>query len=422
MTVGVANSSLRGSAPASHPQQPTTAVAAVTSSGFSSKFAAANSTDASTSIVNSSLSDAVTQQLVGPNIHLTKQPVLGPAARQHQHDSAETHSRSAGVHVIDRTVAASSQRGQSGGGLASADAPVAEGGRVVPGQATDRSSDCESEATAATEALPADTYRGTEFGRLGCTHTQPMGDTSTRAAFRPASPPFVFEAAAEEDSLVDFGSKADPPDAAQPRGADLVARGVVQARLAAGDQADAHSQGSDAAPTTGLHQQQLASSHTCAASSSARPQALIGTSQSSWQMHRPLPSTTAAAEPTPLLQQTSESGLHRPASQGIQHIAEGRPVSQARPMARLAEAAGSGDEDFHSETGNGAIVGSKENEPGGMARAVMGPREGQGRPGRQTAARPPKPITSSKVGHPALLTFLCCLFLPTLSHTIIADD
>jgi len=93
-------------------------------------------------------------------------------------------------------------------------------------------------------------------------------------------------------------------------------------------------------------------------------------------------------------------------------------VSEAHPMARPAEAAGSGDDDLHSETGNGAVVGSKENEPGGMARAVRGPREGQGRPGRQTAARPPKPITSSKVGHPALFTFLYCL----LSHMIIVDD
>ena len=148
MTVGVANSSLRGSAPAPHPQQPTTAAAAVPSSGLSSRSAATSITAASTSLVNSSLTDAVTQQLVGSNIQLTKQPVLGPASRgKRQHRSAETHSRSAGMHVADESNVASSQRGQSGGGLASADA------RVVPDQATDRRSDCASEATAATDGL-----------------------------------------------------------------------------------------------------------------------------------------------------------------------------------------------------------------------------------------------------------------------------
>ncbi len=403
MTVGVANSSLRGSAPAPHPQQPTTAAAAVPSSGLSSRSAATNITAASTSLVNSSLTDAVTQQLVGSNIQLTKQPVLGPAAGQRQHRSAETHSRSAGMHVADESNVASSQRGQSGGGLASADA------RVVPDQATDRSSDCASEATAATEALLADTHRSTDFGRLGCIHTQQMSNTAARAAFRPASPPFLFEAA-EEDSLVDFSGKADPPDAAQPRRVDLVARDVVQARLAAGNQAGACSQGSDAVPSARLHPQQPALSQTCAAPSSARPQALIGASQSSWQTHRMLPSATAAAEPVASLQQPSESDFQRPESQGIQHVAAGRHVSEAQPMTRLTEAAGPGDEDLHSETGNGAVVGSKENEPGGMARAVRGPREGQGRAGRQTAARPPKPITSSKVSHPVLLTFLSSCF------------
>jgi len=407
MTVGVANSSLRGSASASHPQQPTTATAAVHSSGLSGRFAATNITAASTSHVNSSLTDAVTQQLVGPNIQLTKQPMLGPAAGQRLHDSAETHSRSAGMHAADNTNSVSSQRGQPGAGLASADVTAAENGRVVPDQATDRSSDCASEATAATEALLADTHRSTDFGRLGCTHTQQMGNSAVRAALRPASPPFLFEAAAEEDSLVDFGGKADPPDAAQSRKVDLVARDPVGANLVAGNQADVHSQGSDAAPSAGLHQQQTAPTQTCAVSTSARSQALPGASQSSWQTHRPLPSTSAAAEPVASFQQTSESGSHRPASQGIQHIAQGRHVSEAQPMGRMAEAAGSGDEDLHSETGNGAVVGSKENVPGGMARAVRGPREGQGRAGRQTAARPPKPITSSKVGHSASFTFFC---------------
>ena len=410
MTVGVANSSLRGSAPAPHPQQPTTAAAAVPSSGLSSRSAATNITAASTSHANSSLTDAVTQQLVGPNIQLTKQPMLGPATGQHQHTSAETHSRSAGMHVADNTNVASSQRGQSGAGLASADAPTAEDRRVVPDQATDRSSDCASEATAATEALLADTHRSTDFGRLGSADTQQMGNSAVRAALRPASPPFLFEAAAEEDSLVDFSGKADPPDAAQPRRVDLVARDVVQARLAAGNQAGACSQGSDAVPSARLHPQQPALSQTCAAPSSARPQALIGASQSSWQTHRMLPSATAAAEPVASLQQPSESDFQRPESQGIQHVAAGRHVSEAQPMTRLTEAAGPGDEDLHSETGNGAVVGSKENEPGGMARAVRGPREGQGRAGRQTAARPPKPITSSKVSHPVLLTFLSSCF------------
>ena len=395
MTAGVANSSLRGSAPAPHPQHPTTAAAAVPSSGLSSRCAATNITAASTSLVNSSLSDAVTQQLVGPSIQLTKQPMLGPAAEQRQHDSAETYSRSAGMHVAGNTNVASSQRGQSRAGLASADVPIAENGRVVPDQATGRSSDCASEATAATEALLADTHRSTDFGRLGSTYTQQMGDSAVRAALRPASPPFLFEAAAEEDSLVDFGRKADPPDAAQPRGVDLIA---------------SDSLGSDAAPSAGLHQQQPAPTQTRAASTSAQPQAFIGASQLSWQTCRTLPSTTAAAEPVASLQQSSESGIHRAASQDMEHVAQVRHVSEAQPMSRLTQAAGSGDDDLHSETGNGAIVGSKENEPGGMARAVRGPREGQDRPGRQTAARPPKPITSSKVSHPAFLTSLsCCL-------------
>ena len=403
MTVGVANSCLRGSTPASHPQQPTTATAAVPSSGLSSRSAATNNTAASTSLVDSSLSDAVTQHLVGPNIHLTRQPVLGPAAGEQQHDSAETHSRSAGMHAADNSNVARSQHGQSGGGLASAD----EKERVVPDQATERSSDCESEATAATEVFSAGTHRSTDFGRLGSTHTQQTSSTAGRAALRPASPPFLFETAAEEESLVDFSSTADPPDAAHSRGVDLVAGDAVRANVAAGKQADAHSQGSDAAPSARLHQQQPALTQTCAAAASARPQALIGASRSSWQTHRMLPSTTGAAELAAPLQQPSESGVDGPASQGIQHVAQRRHVSGAQPMARLTEAAGSGDEDLHSETGNGAVVGSKENEPGGMARAVRGPREGQGRPGRQTAARPPKPITSSKVGHPALLTLLC---------------
>lgn len=415
-TVGVANSSLRGSAPAPHPQQPTTAAAAVPSSSLSSRIAATNMTATSTSHVNSSLSDAVTQQLIGPNIQLTKQPVLGPAAGQRQHNSAETHSQSAGMHVADTSNVASSQRGQSRGGLASADAPIAEDRHVVPDQATDRSSDCASEATAATEALLADTHRSTDFGRLGSTHSQQMGDSTARAAFRPASPPFLFEAAADEDSLVDFSSTDDPPDAAQPRGMNSVASDVMQARLAAGNQAGACSQEFDAAPSARLHQQQSASSQTRAAASSARPQAMPGASQSSWQTHRLLPSTTAAAEPVALLQQPSESGFHRSANQGIQHVAQDRHVSEAQPMSRLTEAALLGDEDLHSETGNGSVVGSKENEPGGMARAVRGPREGQSRAGRQTAARPPKPITSSKVGQSASFTFFCGS-ISTPSHT-----
>ncbi|KAL0024480.1 hypothetical protein WJX77_008530 [Trebouxia sp. C0004] len=390
---GVANSSLTGSAPASHPQL-TTAAAAVPSSGFSSRFAATKITDASTSLVNSSLSDAVTQQMVGPNIQLTKQPVLGPATRQHPHDPAETRLRSAGMHAADNTNVASSQHGQSGAGLASADAPIAEDRHAVPSQATDRSLDCGSEATAATEA---DTHRRTEFGRRGCTHTQQMGDTAARVAFRPASPPFLFEAAAEEDSLVDVGSKADPPDASQSREVDLVARDVVQARLAAGTQADATSQGSHAAPSATLQQQQPASPQTCAASPSAQPQA---SPQSSWQTHRQLPSTNAAAEPTPSVQQTSESGLHRPASQGLHRLGQGRPVSKTLPVATLAEAAAPGDDDVYGEPGN-YVGNSKENEPGVMARAVRGLREGQSRAGRQTAARPPKPITSSKAEYMA---------------------
>ncbi|DBA65600.1 TPA: hypothetical protein ACH3X2_002665 [Trebouxia sp. C0005] len=397
---GVANSSLRGSAPAPHPQHPTTAAAAVTSSSFSSRFAATNTTAASTSLVNASLSDAVTQQLVGPNIQLTKRPVLGPAAARHLHDSAGTHSQPAGTHVADKTNVASSQRDQAGGDLAAANAPIAADRHAVPGQATDRSSDCDSEATAATEALLADTHRSTDFGRLERTHTLQMGDTAVRAAFRPASPPFLFEAAAEEDSLLEFSSRADPPDAAQPIGVDLVARGAVQARLAAGNQADSHPQGSDAVPPSGLHRQQPAPTQTRAASASAQPQFLPGAPQSSWQTHRKLPSTTAAAELMPSVQQTSDVGVHRPASQGVQHLAQGGHVSEAQPIARLTEAAGSGDDDLHSETGNGAVV-SKENEPEGMARAVRGPTEGQGRAGRQTAARPPKPITSSKAEYMA---------------------
>jgi len=88
-------------------------------------------------------------------------------------------------------------------------------------------------------------------------------------------------------------------------------------------------------------------------------------------------------------------------------------VSGAQPDTRqTGTAASSADGAERASAGTAVIDGSKENEPVDMARAVKGTSEGQSRLGKPVAAKPPKPVTSSKVSQHA------CAYYPPAHHQL----
>ena len=349
MIVGVASSSLRASTPAASSAQPSHQAAApqavaaqlanrptdqvvapqavaaqlanrptdqaaapqAAAAHLANRPAGSSSAEAGWSHATASMTDAVTRRLVGHDVHLTNQPMLGPPTRQLQHDRPDS--------------------------------------RPDPERAAD-------------------------------------------AALRPASPPFFFEADVSEESLVDFGGNTDDPDAVHPSMSVQAANNVSDARLAA--VAQLH----DPEPVHQalLHQQ---GAQRPAAPAAAQADSLTSTSQPSSHMQRPVPLTMPAAEPLPLHQRTSASAQLRRAGQASQRAHRDRLESNAHARLQQGEAVGTdGDDSKEDSKGcSGGAGDSKENEPVGMARAVRGPREGQPRGGRQAAAKPPKPVTSSKV-------------------------
>lgn len=370
MIVGVASSSLRASTPAASSAQPSV----------------------------HSMTDAVTQRLVGHDVHLTDQPMLGPPTLQLRHDRPDPRSDPGAAPATAQTHGAPSQHDQGNDALADA-----QSAGVVSGQVTDRSSvSVPVPTSAATETHLAVAHRCTESSRPQTAHSgwaHRGGGGAARAADaapRPASPPFFFEADASEESLVDFGGNANEPDAAHPSVSVHTAGQVSEARPAAVAPAAAELHDPKPVHQALLHQQ---GAQRPAAPAAAQADSLTSTSQPSSHMQRPLPLTVTAAEPLPLLQRTSASAQLRMAGQASQHAHQDRLESNAHARLQQGEAVGTDADDSKedSKACSGGAGDSKENEPVGMARAVRGPREGQPRGGRQAAAKPPKPVTSSKV-------------------------
>ena len=245
-------------------------------------------------------------------------------------------------------------------------------------QATDRSSVCESvAASAAAEALLADTHRSTGSAIQNAMYADREGP-------RAVSPPFFFEADASQESLVDLGTESDPTPAAFRCGKDIH-DGVVSGVAAVTSKAAAASDNQQAAQSHGAVLASQAS-QTCAAQAGA----LECLTEAKVSGAEPL--TSSLRMPMTVLprQAVAQSTLN----------GADRPVYAAQSVAAQTQAAASGADVAESgPTGKAMTGGSKENEPGVMARAVRGPREGHCRLGGQAAAKPPKPVTSSKVSH-----------------------
>lgn len=331
------------------------------------KLAACSSAQEHAPGASAFVGESIAQQMVGDGIQLSDQPVLGPAGMQPQASNTGNHAfQSAAALQPDLTAA------------------------------SDRSSACASVATtAATEALLADSHRSSNTALTGEAEARGAADTVQRAA----SPPFLFEEDAGEDSLVDFRgpgySDAAPEIAFPPRG-DVAPANHEKPNAS---RTEAHSQSAHAVPSGGASQQasenkQMRPSCSAIAEVAAQPDKLDPCQATGPREHDhlgPLAQGTSAVAQTalrpasamPLYAQIAERPVNTPAAAAaaLTHLAMDAPSCQpagATPAARAA---------------------SKVNEVG-MARAIR--QAGHSRLEKQAAVRAPKPMTSSKVD------CLCC--------------
>ena len=300
--------------------------------------------------------------MVGDGIQLSDQPVLGPAATQPKANQAASN---ANKHAFQTAVA------------------------LPPdlAEASDRSSACASVATtAATEALLADSYVSSNTALTSAAEAMGAVHTVQRAA----SPPFLFEEDAGEDSLVDFqgaGYSNSAPEVALPQhGSELQAsHGNPNALRTEADSQSAHAVPSAHTSQHASGHQQVRLSCSAMAQVAAQPDNLEACQATGLQEngHKgPLaqgPAAQAAlwsASVMSLHAQPAEAPVNTPAAAVATHPAMDAPSYQLAGATVDARA------------------GSKENGMG-MARAIR--QAGHSRLDRQAAARAPKPMTSSKV-------------------------
>ena len=281
-----------------------------------------------------------------------------------------------------------------------------------------------------TEAMPASSQGPAGPSRFQS--TEGSRAASMESADRPVSPPFLFEAAAAEDSLVDIGS-----------GAEAVTAPAVSGLAAATSAADvdgtlAHDSNARGAETRRqLSRMQLQSMHSAASQcgDSGRMQQSARLQQEAEQAAAPrqqqhvtgqqaaavgllaaaptpasrLPRLSLKAQSLPDNTQPIRAHTNADGPGALSSSLTGRnhghePLSMARAARASAQGGATPKPDVDDVSiGNGVrstLIGSKENAPLGMARAVRAPlpsHAGSSAPATQAMSKPHKPVSNSKV-------------------------
>ena len=393
-------------------------------------------------------------------VHLTSEPVLSPTApmQRQGHDSISEPVSAAGVQLPRQDPARGSESEKPNGagqrtvltsepilGPAKPQHRRAQLDVVTDSQAAGSDSGSLSMAEKAqqtsashyttTEAMLANTNSG-----LGLyshpAEAMPADHCCWRAApasaCRPVSPPFLFEAAAAEDSLVDFGSK--PADAVDQHG---ICSGAAAAAAAGAVVTSAHESSAQSQPESPQQpsRMQLQSAHSAAsqhgdleqAQQLSRPQqeavplqhqqvtpqqaAAVDLSAAASTPASRLPRLGSEAQSIPESAQPAKPNANADADGpgGMSNCLTGRDhghesVNAARAARASAQGGATTKPDVNAvSTSDGLkskLTGSKENAPLGMARAVrtaLQSHAGSSAPATQAVSKPPKPISNSKV-------------------------